>query len=112
MVLDNQLPYTPDTLTTKPPMPFFRKKPVVIEAVQFTRRFNWPAWFHGAVSNNTVIVRGTGKFADPGDECYCLIHTLEGTHRCNENDWVIKGIKGEIYPCKPDIFEATYEEAN
>lgn len=87
----------------------FRKKPVVIEAVQYTRRFMWPDWFHEAVSANKVIVHGTGKFTNPNDPCFCLIETLEGTHRCNENDWVIRGIKGELYPCKPDIFDAKYE---
>jgi hypothetical protein len=36
--------------------------------------------------------------------------TLEGTHRCDEGDWIIQGVKGELYPCKPDIFQMTYEE--
>lgn len=39
------------------------------------------------------------------------IHTLEGDHVCSEGDFIIKGVKGEFYPCKPDIFEATYEAA-
>ncbi|HLE04564.1 MAG TPA: hypothetical protein VI729_08150 [Anaerolineales bacterium] len=38
------------------------------------------------------------------------IPTLEGTMRCDPGDWIIRGVKGEVYPCKPDIFEATYEE--
>lgn len=90
----------------------FKKKPVVIEAVQYSRRFAWPDWFHDAVSANMVRTYGTGKFAAPSDECYCLIDTLEGTHRCNEGDWVIQGVKGELYPCKPDIFLMTYEPAD
>lgn len=89
----------------------FRKKPVVIEAVQYGRRFDWPDWFHDAVTLNKVIVYGTGKFANSEEPCYCLIHTLEGTHRCDEYDWVIRGVKGELYPCKPDIFQLTYEAA-
>lgn len=89
----------------------FRKKPVVINAVQYTRRFMWPEWFHDAVSAGTVVTHGTGKFADPGEPCYCTITTLEGVHRCDENDWVIQGVKGELYPCKPDIFNLTYEPA-
>ena len=39
-----------------------------------------------------------------------IIHTLEGDHKANIGDWIIRGVKGELYPCKPDIFEQTYEE--
>lgn len=48
---------------------------------------------------------------DPHDDCegYVVIHTLEGNMRGNPLDFVIRGVNGEIYPCKPDIFEATYE---
>jgi hypothetical protein len=88
----------------------FRKKPVVVEAVQYTRSFRWPDWFHDAVSANNVTTYGTGKSASPTGPCFCLIKTLEGTHLCDENDWVIRGVKGELYPCKPDIFETTYEK--
>jgi len=88
----------------------YRKKPVVIEAVQYTRRFMWPEWFHEAVSSNVVTTYGTGKYAPPDEPCFCIIRTLEGDHRCDENDWVIRGVKGELYPCKPDIFELTYEK--
>jgi len=87
----------------------FRKKPVVVNAVQYTRQFDWPEWFHDAVSDNTVTVHGTGKFVSPTELCYCLINTLEGVHHCAENDWVIQGVKGELYPCRADIFEMTYE---
>ena len=87
----------------------FRKRPVEIQAVQYTRRFSWPEWFQDYVSVGKVKTYGTGKFASPKDECYCLIETLEGTHRCDEGDWIIQGVKGELYPCKPDIFEMTYE---
>lgn len=87
----------------------YRKKPVVIDAIQYSRRFGWPDWFHDAVSSNQVVVHGTGKFASPSDPCFCEINTLEGVLRGEEGDWIIRGIAGEIYPCKPDIFEQTYE---
>ena len=85
----------------------YRKKPVIIDAVQYTRRFLWPDWFHDAVSNCTVTTHGTGKFAE--GECYAEIKTLEGVMRADEDDYIIRGVKGELYPCKPDIFEMTYE---
>ena len=87
----------------------FRKKPVVIEAMQY---LNDPAIraaciaFSGAQSTS---------IDDDGAE-YELeslrIHTLEGTMRCSVGDWIIKGVNGEFYPCKPDIFAATYEQAS
>ena len=82
-------------------MGFYRKKPVVIEAIQFTGQ------------NDTEIadfVRAEGY--DPDDtRPSWMIRTSEGTMRADVGDWIIKGVKGEFYPCKPDIFEATYEEA-
>lgn len=80
-------------------MPKFRKLPVVIEAVQNTSSLA-PAdlyAFLGGFEGVSVI--------DP--RCL-LIKTLEGDMRANEGDWIIKGVKGEFYPCKPDIFAATY----
>lgn len=87
----------------------FRKKPVVIEAFQMTaeRRSDnkdWPAWLHEAW--NTPAEQ-PGAFY-PLSAALC-IHTLEGMHVVSIDDWIIRGIKGELYPCKPDIFEATYE---
>ena len=87
----------------------FRKKPVVIEAVQYTRRFDWPEWFHEAVSEERIRTYNTGKFQNPSEPCWAMIATLEGDMKADENDWIIFGVKGEIYPCKPDIFEMTYE---
>jgi len=89
----------------------FIKKPVQVQAVQYTRLFCWPKWFCDAVDANKVRTFGTGKFTSPTEPCYCTIETLEGTHRCDENDWIIQGVKGELYPCKPDIFDMTYEQA-
>lgn len=82
-------------------MPKFRKKPVVIEAYRYDQRHeNYrPDWFQDAVSANTITT-----FPDRVD-----IHTLEGTMRGDLGDWIIRGVNGEIYPCKPDIFAKTYE---
>jgi hypothetical protein len=82
-------------------MPKFRKKPVVIEATcydQLPSNYR-PDWLQDAVSANTVIT-----YPD-----HAIIRTLEGDMRADLGDWIIKGIKGELYPCKPDIFTATYE---
>jgi hypothetical protein len=89
----------------------FRKKPVVIEAVQFlgTHREvegEEPRWYQAARS----IDRG-----EPGSITFSdgklRIMTLEGEHTASPGDWIIQGVKGELYPCKPDIFAATYEPA-
>ena len=87
----------------------YRKKPVVIEAFQFYVD-NMPDWFMDAVSNDEVILYNCDHKRYTIDEAYCRIHTLEGWHWCNGGDYVIKGIKGELYPCKADIFKQTYEE--
>ena len=77
----------------------YRKKPVVIEAVQYDGK------------NSADIHKFCeGKCLEPITENYLEIVTLEGNHIASPMDYIIKGIKGEFYPCKPDIFEATYEE--
>ena len=80
----------------------FRKRPVVIDAIQFdgynhTEIYEWS--------------EGNVKSAKPWKEgYYCLaIETLEGVMEAFEGDWIIRGVKGEYYPCKPDIFLMTYE---
>lgn len=91
----------------------FRKKPVVIEATQWFKNGDHPSvemcWFDSD---------GRVRWA-PGDSAAITIYgctkrpairTLEGWHEVTPGDWIITGIKGEHYPCKPDIFEATYEE--
>jgi hypothetical protein len=82
----------------------FRKKPVEIEAYCYNQqRENYrPDWFSDAVSANTITTHPDCAF----------IHTLEGTMRADLGDWIIKGVKGELYPCKPDIFAATYEQSD
>lgn len=86
-------------------MPKFRKKPVVIDAVQLKRGYAEIAVeFVGA---GNIGHHNLGEFAE--DACYVEIKTLEGVMTASEGDWIIKGVKGEFYPCKPDIFAATYE---
>lgn len=86
----------------------FRKKPVVIEAKQAT----------GTPESNREIIDWTRGSATPAsmddhpERGKCLsISTLEGAHWVSPGDWIIKGVAGEFYPCKPDIFAATYEAA-
>ena len=81
----------------------FRKKPVVIEAIQImdTTTADDIAGFINCPEGSTYSVWS--------DHVY--IHTLEGTMRADVGDWIIKGVKGEFYPCKPDIFDMTYEMA-
>jgi len=86
----------------------FRKKPVVIDAMQAWAlidyaKHNWPAlpvWMRDLYDKGGVV------FTDRT----ISIPTLEGTMEAQYNDWVICGVKGECYPCKPDIFEASYEQ--
>jgi hypothetical protein len=80
----------------------WRKKPVVVEAFKWTGgpdQTEDPEWICEAIKNRTVRFESDSL----------LIDTLEGTHRANYGDYIIQGIQGELYPCKPDIFEATYE---
>lgn len=77
----------------------FRKKPVVIEAVQF----NGPQRHYVASWCGAVLCDEAGRPPK------LHIQTLEGTMTADEGDWIIKGVQGEFYPCKPDIFDATYE---
>jgi hypothetical protein len=80
-------------------MPKFRKKPVVIEAVQFTGDNAHEVWQLCAAAEFHNNMPGT----------FMLIKTLEGNMVADPGDWIIRGVKGEFYPCKPDIFAATYE---
>ncbi|MGE0290385.1 MAG: hypothetical protein AB7I42_25060 [Bradyrhizobium sp.] len=80
----------------------YRKKPVVIEAVLHAGSEPWPDWFQCAVEDRTVRIFEDGE---------AEIETLEGVMLAKPGDWIIRGVKGELYPCKPDIFEATYEAA-
>jgi len=89
----------------------FRKKPVVIEAVQF-QGFNKK---NGQVELSERPEWLVTEFGDRilffGEPDTLTIKTLEGDMKASVGDWIIKGINGEFYPCKPDIFEKTYEPA-
>lgn len=87
----------------------YRKKPLVIEAFKFYVD-PMPDWFMDKVSSNDVILRNCNYNEYNIDEAYCEIKTLDGTMIGNGGDYIIKGVQGEIYPCKPDIFEQTYEK--
>lgn len=77
----------------------YRKKPVVIEAWQNSDENAFPKWVDDA---------DIGR--EPGG--VILINTLEGVMRAMPGDYIIRGVQGEVYPCKPEIFEATYEVVN
>jgi len=85
-------------------MPKFRKKPVVIEAVQFI-----PEDVYGVLS---FLDGCNGWHMEGGEGKGIVIPTLEGEHVASPGDWIIRGVKGEYYPCKPDIFALTYEPAD
>lgn len=90
----------------------YRKKPVIIEAYQMRRVdfmdvIDLPVWLLEAW-NGVRDSAGTIQRARESNDMEIV--TLEGNHRVTEGDWIIRGVKGELYPCKPDIFEMTYEE--
>lgn len=76
----------------------YRKKPVVIEAIIFDG------------NNHDEIAFFCNKWSSSNDKGELTIRTLEGQHIASIGDYIIKGVKGEFYPCKPDIFELTYEK--
>lgn len=111
-------------------MPKFRKKPVVIEARQLVGpagetmrvaewvRENGYPWLLGDATRpetltpeTTPAIPGAGLWIDPATG-ELVIRTLEGDMRATYGDWIIKGVQGEFYPCKPDIFDATYEQVS
>lgn len=86
----------------------FRKKPVVIEAHRIGDD-GWPDSIWQGVNENKIILH-LGTVGYPKTVVgYVEILTLEGVMRGEVGDWIIRGVKGEFYPCKPDIFAATYE---
>ncbi len=97
----------------------YRKKPVVVEAFQMTleRRWDnseWPNWLNQAWNMEPSEPGCLFCIDDSGligqGERLCIM-TLEGAHAVTPGDYIIQGVKGELYPCKPDIFEMTYELA-
>lgn len=102
-------------------MSYYRKKPVIIEARQYVGTASQTHDVYLWVEENTLgsfepldVITGrvpcpaSGVSIDPRDG-RMMIATLEGPHWVNVGDYVIRGVRGEFYPCKPDIFEATYE---
>ena len=96
----------------------YRKKPVEIEAFQMTKErrqdnSEWPNWLNLAW-NTDFPEPGAVSCEDypnsKGDD-RLVIQTLEGVHAVSWDDWIIQGVAGELYPCKPDIFAKTYEPA-
>lgn len=92
-------------------MPQFRKKPVIIDAIQWSGNVNRQEVCDFVGTDlKTEVYSDTAYEAGQGAPYFSLIiETLEGNMTANPNDWVIKGVNGEFYPCKPDIFEKTYE---
>lgn len=80
----------------------YRKKPVIIEAIQWTGiNLEEIKWFMKEAFKGSSISEETFEFT---------IQTLEGDMKASLGDFIIKGVNGEFYPCKPDIFQKTYEE--
>jgi len=90
----------------------FRKKPVVIEAFRWTGGDNQeedPPWMVHAIQEKVVTFELATVFGE--DALIGLfVETKEGRMHASPGDWIIRGVMGELYPCKPDIFEATYEK--
>lgn len=89
----------------------YRKKPVVVEAVQWTGdNIEEMENFLKCDLINAPIYDGAGYLVEYNRELDLFIRTLEGDHLARKNDYIIRGVKGEFYSCKPDIFKMTYEE--
>lgn len=94
----------------------YRKKPVIIEAFRMGIDVR-PDWFCDKVTTNEITTHYVDKESENASpfqykRTYCLINTLEGQMKGDFGDYIIQGVNGEIYPCKPDIFEKTYELVN
>ncbi|MCK5614039.1 hypothetical protein KAR91_69895 [Candidatus Pacearchaeota archaeon] len=94
----------------------YRKKPVIIEAFQMTKErrqdnSEWPEWMHEAWNKDyhDPSSLGSSEYPNSDGTDRLTINTLEGHHMVSWDDYIIQGVQGELYPCKPDIFEATYE---
>jgi hypothetical protein len=88
-------------------MPKFRKKPVEIEARQWVpgdmaKAGDVVGWLMAAGADHEIL-------SGLGAKCALGLRTLEGVMEASPGDWIIRGVQGEFYPCKPDIFAATYE---
>jgi len=85
-------------------MPQFRKRPIIVEAYQYIEgsfdRAAAPRFIQDALRADVIKLNGTGQY---------YIETPEGTLFVADKDWIIQGVECEIYPCKPSVFDATYE---
>ena len=93
----------------------FRKKPVVIEAFQMTEErrasnADWPEWMHRAWQLDRETTGSLYPTEEGTSDGTLSIGTLEGQHLVSWGDWIIQGVKGELYPVKCDIFYATYDK--
>lgn len=86
----------------------YRKLPIEIEAFRLGIDFI-PDWFMDKVSSSEITLHGKSTGFQHYDDTNADIQTLEGVMHANYGDYIIKGIQGEIYPCKPEIFKNTYE---
>ncbi|MCO7121931.1 hypothetical protein NIA71_08200 [Ihubacter massiliensis] len=87
----------------------YRKKPVEVEAFRWTGGIDQtedPEWIVEAIKDGRVVIT-----SDNYNTPYMVIQTLKGSHIAQPGDYIIKGVAGELYPCKPAIFEQTYEVA-
>lgn len=84
----------------------YRTKPVEVEAWKVGSRSPYPDWLKNALATNTVMQLLGRK------SITYLISTLEGEMTAEAGDWIIQGVKGELYPCKDDIFKATYDKVS
>ena len=90
----------------------FRKRPVIVQAFQMTRarrsdKSDWPKWLHRAWD-----LHGEGALkidADDPEREKLVVFTKDGVHPVSWDDWIIRGVAGELYHCKPEIFAATHE---
>lgn len=101
--------------TTSPVNYKFTKKPVRIEAFQMTRErrvdnVDWPEWLHAAWNEDPGAVGAVFPTIPVNADGVLSIRTLEGEMTVAWDSWIIQGVQGELYACKPDIFSATYTE--
>ena len=83
----------------------YKKKPVVIDACQFDGNIR-------SIDDFPISEVGKFKVSSENGQYYLIIPTLEGDLKAVAGDWIIKGVKGEYYPCKPDVFNMSYERIN
>jgi hypothetical protein len=88
----------------------FRKKPVEIEATQWLQHGDHPSVTEVPIWHEDAVIQALEEGLPLAS--FGFISTLEGGHVVRTGDWIITGVKGEKYPCKPDIFEMTYDKAD